>query len=117
MNTMKQRIITIGVATALALTLGSGSAEARQKGDEGTLASVSRGHGKVTVKPIKKRPASVTKTPSKATVKRYVIVKPGQTLWRLAVIYRGNGYEWTTIAKMNGVKGTKIIAGQKLRVR
>lgn len=48
---------------------------------------------------------------------RYVAVKPGQTLWRLAVIYRGDGHEWREIARLNGIKGTTIYAGQVLRVR
>lgn len=48
---------------------------------------------------------------------KYVKVKRGQTLWRLAVIYRGNGHEWPTIARLNGIKGTTIYAGQTVRVR
>ena len=47
---------------------------------------------------------------------RFVTVKPGQTLWRLAVIYRGNGHEWHVIADLNGIQGTTIYAGQRLRV-
>ena len=47
--------------------------------------------------------------------KAHKVVK-GQTLWRLAVIYYGNGHQWTKIAEANGIKGTKIRAGQTLMV-
>jgi nucleoid-associated protein YgaU len=47
---------------------------------------------------------------------KWVTVKRGQTLWRLAVIHRGNGHEWRVIAKLNHVKGTTIYAGQRIRV-
>lgn len=56
-------------------------------------------------------------TPKPKPKAKYVKVKPGQTLWRLAVDHRGNGHEWKTIAKLNGIKGTTIHAGSVLRVR
>jgi len=47
----------------------------------------------------------------------HVTVKRGQTLWGLAATYRGSGYEWRAIARLNGVKGTTIYVGQVLRIR
>lgn len=47
----------------------------------------------------------------------YHTVRAGETLWRISLNYRGTGHQWTTIAKLNGITGTTIYAGQHLRVR
>ena len=47
----------------------------------------------------------------------HVKVRRGDTLWSLATKYRGSGHEWRNLARLNGIKGTTIYAGQTLRVR
>lgn len=65
-------------------------------------------------------PRTVHRTTREEFLTKYpthVRVQRGNTLWGLAVKYRGNGHEWPTIAKLNGIKGTTIYTGQVLRIR
>lgn len=48
---------------------------------------------------------------------QWVRVQAGDTLWSLAVTYRGSGWAWPALAELNGVSGTTIYAGSLLRVR
>ena len=59
----------------------------------------------------------VTTSPqeSEPTYTTYV-VKDGDTLWRIAKKLLGNGNRWPEIANLNGIKGTIIYAGQKLKI-
>ena len=43
-------------------------------------------------------------------------VKRGDTLWGIASKQLGNGRRYTEIMKLNGLKSTKIVAGQKLKL-
>ena len=52
---------------------------------------------------------------SEPTYTTYV-VKDGDTLWRIAKKLLGNGNRWPEIANLNGIKGTIIYAGQKLKI-
>lgn len=108
-----KRILT---AAALAATLLTAQATAAQADGHDLVycafsTSVCEGKGAV-----------VTPYPA---AKKYVTVRKGDTLWRIAVREYGHqyayaekgGHHWKTIAKMNGITGTKIRAGQTLRVR
>lgn len=44
------------------------------------------------------------------------IVKPGDTLWALAVKYLKNGNRWPEIQQLNKITGTIINVGQKLNI-
>lgn len=48
---------------------------------------------------------------------KYVTVRKGDTLWRIAVREYHNGHQWKHVARLNGIKGTSIKVGQHLRVR
>ena len=52
---------------------------------------------------------------SEPTYTTYV-VKDGDTLWLIAKKLLGNGNRWSEIANLNGIKGTIIYAGQKLKI-
>lgn len=52
---------------------------------------------------------------SEPTYTTYV-VKDGDTLWLIAKKLLGNGNRWPEIANLNGIKGTIICAGQKLKI-
>jgi N-acetylmuramoyl-L-alanine amidase len=52
---------------------------------------------------------------SEPTYTTYV-VKDGDTLWLIAKKLLGNGNRWSEIATLNGIKGTIIYAGQKLKI-
>lgn len=52
---------------------------------------------------------------SEPTYTTYV-VKDGDTLWLIAKKLLGNGNRWPKIANLNGIKGTIIYAGQKLKI-
>ena len=52
---------------------------------------------------------------SEPTYTTYV-VKDGDTLWLIAKKLLGNGNRWPEIANLNGIKGTIIYAGQKLKI-
>ena len=43
-------------------------------------------------------------------------VQSEDTLWSIAVKHLGSGSRWTEIAKLNGIKGTTIYAGQTLKL-
>jgi len=43
-------------------------------------------------------------------------VKEKDTLWGIAQRFLGNGADWTKIAKLNGISGTIIHAGQQLKI-
>lgn len=43
-------------------------------------------------------------------------VKEKDTLWGIAQRFLGNGADWTKIAKLNGITGTIIHAGQQLKI-
>lgn len=43
-------------------------------------------------------------------------MKDGDTLWLIAKKLLGNGNRWPEIANLNGIKGTIIYAGQKLKI-
>jgi hypothetical protein len=43
-------------------------------------------------------------------------VKPGDTLWALAVRYYGNGDRWPRIAKANDLTGTDLAVGDRLTI-
>jgi nucleoid-associated protein YgaU len=48
---------------------------------------------------------------------KLIRVHKGDTLWHLAEKWYGNGHEWPRLARMNHIKGTKIVTGQRLWVR
>lgn len=43
-------------------------------------------------------------------------VKQGDTLWGIAQRFLGNGSDWKKIATLNGMTGTTIYAGQKIKI-
>lgn len=43
-------------------------------------------------------------------------VKKGDTLWDIAKKYLGSGARYTEIVKLNGLKTSVIIVGQKLKI-
>ena len=47
----------------------------------------------------------------------YYTVKKGDSLWKIAENYYGNGNQYPKIKKLNGLTSDTIYAGQKLRVR
>jgi nucleoid-associated protein YgaU len=62
-------------------------------------------------------PARTYTPPAQTRAPLWVTVQSGDTLWQLAATYLGSGYEWETIARLNGIDGTTIYAGSLLRVR
>lgn len=109
---MKLRSIITAVVLAAAFIVTGGSAQAAQ----GTPPSTCLYEATYPGAKFCDGATWVIPAPKPAHPK-WVKVKRGQTLWRLSVIHRGNGHEWPTVAKLNHIKGTKIYAGQWLRVR
>lgn len=125
-----KRIIAAGIA-AIGLVAGAGTAQAdtaepsnahypsmclyeRWWTYEGCTLNGVTAHWVIS---IAQEDAAAKPKPKAKPKAKYVKVKRGQTLWRLAVIHRGSGHEWRKIARLNGIKGTTIYAGQTVRVR
>lgn len=102
------------------LAFNSGS-DATWKSSNSKVVSVSK-TGKLTAKANGTATITATlygkKYICKVTVQGHktYTVKRGDTLWGIASKQLGNGRRYTEIMKLNGLKSTKIVAGQKLKL-
>ncbi len=109
--------LTKGKSYRLSFNCGS---DAVWKSSNSKVVSVDQ-NGKITAK--KNGTATITATlygkkyTCKVTVsaKTYT-VKRGDTLWGIAAKQLGSGYRYKEIMKLNGLKSTRIVSGQRLKL-
>lgn len=73
-------------------------------------------YDKFVAKPESAVAPAVQTEAAEETALRTHTVQRGDSLWKLAKKYLGSGFKWTSIAKLNGIKGTLIRTGQVLKI-